>query len=1048
MSQTRFAPAATTEQDATPVPLDVSQQAVIELPRGEHRAVSGAPGSGKTTTLVELVAHRVLDGGVSPNSVLALAPSRLAATRLRDRLALRLAVPTDGPLARTLNSAAFQISQRAAGDSSEPVRLLTGAEQDHIIAEMLDGHITDGTGPRWPEALSEDVRQLQGFRTELRELMMRCIESGVDAGRLHRLAAQHSRPEWAAAANFIDEYGEVVDSYASTYRDSSELIAEAIALVRDGIDLAGLSLVVVDDVQEFGPGLFRLLGALASRGVEVAVFGDPDVAVSTFRGSVVGALSNLSEHLGARVAQLALQTVHRGGPAIRGLVSEITARVGAAGGVEHRRAQARSEHDAPQPVVCIEASSPAAEYRQIARVLREHHLLGGLAWSRMAVIVRSGALVPAVSKALALAEVPTAIPTGATNIRDAYASRQLLDAAALAVGFVEPTTELVESLATGPICGLDTVSLRRLKRALRHEDIAGGGTSTPGELIVEAFSHPNGFESIDSASARRAGRFARSLDEAGTLAQSGGSIEEVLWTLWSSSGLAESWGQAALGTGLPADEANRHLDAVMALFTAAKRFVERYPQDPPSSFLDDVFSADVPEDSLTPQSAGDAVWVGTPNSIVGADVDVVVAAHLQDGAWPNPQIRGSLVHPQLLSAVLAGLPIDSLDARADVLADELRMFALTVSRASTQVVVSATVNEDELPSVFFRFPRIEAAPRRDPAEGAHPFTLRGLTGRLRRSAVHGKTERERADAATALARLALHEVDGADPDDWYGMRELSTTEPLVDLSDPDAHVHVSPSKLETFEKSPLVWFVDSMAQTPSGVIAGIGTVIHGAMENAGVLPIDEQTDERLSSAALWADVEARWKELAFDAPWIGAAQKRRAQQLVAALSEYLLDAKRAGNAVISAEGRFSLDIGQVRLTGIIDRVERQPDGRIVIIDLKTGKTIPRDADIVTHAQLSAYQLALERGAIEGVAEGAPSGGAALLFVSSGVRGKSYRLKMQDAASDDAREEFEERLTEAGRGMASNVFPGAVDLNEHDPASGFTYRIHLIAGVSE
>src|SRR5699024_3707898 len=123
--------------------LDVAQRAVVEAPDGMHVAVTGAPGTGKTTTLVELLANRVQNRGYDPDAVLALVPSRLAANRLRDRLALRIGLPTSGPLARTVNSAAFQIVQSATPTGTEQVRLLTGAEQDHILAEILAGHVLD-----------------------------------------------------------------------------------------------------------------------------------------------------------------------------------------------------------------------------------------------------------------------------------------------------------------------------------------------------------------------------------------------------------------------------------------------------------------------------------------------------------------------------------------------------------------------------------------------------------------------------------------------------------------------------------------------------------------------------------------------------------------------------------------------------------------------------------------------------------------------------------------------------------------------------------------
>jgi putative RecB family exonuclease len=59
------------------------------------------------------------------------------------------------------------------------------------------------------------------------------------------------------------------------------------------------------------------------------------------------------------------------------------------------------------------------------------------------------------------------------------------------------------------------------------------------------------------------------------------------------------------------------------------------------------------------------------------------------------------------------------------------------------------------------------------------------------------------------------------------------------------------------------------------------------------------------------------------------------------------------------EYNFSLEVDGVPVTGKVDRVDRLDDGRIAILDYKTGKSIPAsrvDADF----QLTMYQLACER----------------------------------------------------------------------------------------
>ena len=131
-----------------------SQRVVTALAADASAAGLGAPGTGTTTTLIEVVADRVLVRGWGADAVLALTTSRATATRLRDAIALRLGVPTTGPMARSVNSLAFEIVRDAARTAGAlPPRLVSGAEQDVELASLIEGHLEEGAGPRWPEHL-------------------------------------------------------------------------------------------------------------------------------------------------------------------------------------------------------------------------------------------------------------------------------------------------------------------------------------------------------------------------------------------------------------------------------------------------------------------------------------------------------------------------------------------------------------------------------------------------------------------------------------------------------------------------------------------------------------------------------------------------------------------------------------------------------------------------------------------------------------------------------------------------------------------------------
>ncbi|HWH97800.1 MAG TPA: ATP-dependent DNA helicase, partial [Pseudolysinimonas sp.] len=1031
--------------------LDASQLAVVGLPDRASAAVMGAPGSGKTTTIIELVADRVLNRGWDPRSVLVLTSARASATRLRDQIAVRLGVPTDGPLARTAASLAYEIvgvSARAAGTT--PPRLVTGAEQDADLAALLEGHIDARTGPAWPDPLTPEVRRTTRFRSELRDLFSRATEQGVDPGRLRELGRATGRPEWVAAGDFFDEYLDVIASARPEQRDPAELARLAIATIdgaggpgargevsAGGERVAGLRLVIIDDLPEATEATLALLAALARRGIPVIAFGDPDVAVNAFRGGEPDALGRLASVLGIRdIPTLVLDRAHRPNTVLRDFTGAVTERIGTAAAGGQRRAVAERPATDRPPLARIEAPTAARTAALIARALREEHVLHGVPWSRLAVVVRSGAAVPTLARSLALAEVPTRTGGGGLALREDAAARALLAVVETGTGRLELTADLAGELLTGPFGGLDPIGLRRLKIALRTEEALAAGSRADGmrpsgELLVEALAAPGRFATIDAPVARTAERLAATLDALRT-ADPTATAEELLWLAWDRSRLAGPWRTQALGSGVAAAEANRDLDGIVGLFAAAKRFAERRPDVAASEFFAELRDSDVSEDLIVPTRNADAVLVTTPSGAVGLEFDTVVVAGLQDGAWPNRRPRGTLLAPQALARAASG-DDGVLDERRLVLDDELRMFALAVSRARDRVLLAAVVNDDESRSAL-----VDLLPPDTPllAEGS-PLTLRGTTGRLRRLLTsRGVDVRTRTAAASSLAHLAELGVPGANPDDWHGLLAPSSEAPLFD----GLQVPVSPSRLERFEESPLDWFLETIGGSSSTTLMDVGTILHWAMETA----------ESPDADAVWRQVEKRWGELLFESPWLAEHHRRSARVLADGIAAYLGDVATNGVVAAGAELSFEFEIDRALLRGKTDRVERARDGSVMIVDLKTGSPVTNQAKVDATAQLGAYQLAYREGLFDDVladlGEHRP-GGAKLLYVKSGVDGKRYREGVQAPLGEEGLEAFRERIRQVAIGMAAASFEGVLEVGGYGLGAVPELRLHRVGAVS-
>ena len=667
----------------------------------------------------------------------------------------------------------------------------------------------------------------------------------------------------------------------------------------------------------------------------------------------------------------------------------------------------------------------------IARVLRDEHVVEGVPWGRLAVIVRSGAMVPALARSLALAEVPTRTSGSGLALRDDAAARALLDVVETGIGRLDLTADRAAELLTGPFGGLDPIGLRRLRIALRTEEALAGTSRPSGELLVEALAAPGRFSTIDAPVARTAERLVGTLDAVRT-AGSTATAEDLLWLAWERSRLAGPWRALALGAGVAAAEANRDLDGIVGLFAAAKRFAERRPDVAASEFFAELRATSVAEDLIVPTRTDDAVLVTTPSGAVGLEFDTVVVAGLQDGAWPNRRPRGTLLSPQTLARAAAG-DDGVLDERRLVLDDELRMFALAVSRARDRVLLAAVVNDDESPSVL-----IDLMPPGVPvlAEGS-PLTLRGTVGRLRRLLTsRGVDARSRTAAASSLAHLAEIGVPGASPDEWHGLRSLSSDAPLFE----GVQVPVSPSRLERFEESPLDWFLETIGGSSSTTLMDVGTILHWAMETA----------ESPDAAAVWERVEKRWSELLFESPWLAEHHRRGARVLADGIAAYLGDFATDGGTVVGAEKKFELEVDRAPVRGTIDRVERAADGSVVIVDLKTGTPVTSQAKIDATAQLGAYQLAYRAGLFDDVladlGEHRP-GGAKLLFVKSGVGGKKYREGVQAPLGDEGLEAFRERIRQVAIGMAAASFEGVLEVGGYGLGAVPELRLHRVGAVS-
>ena len=632
------------------------------------------------------------------------------------------------------------------------------------------------------------------------------------------------------------------------------------------------------------------------------------------------------------------------------------------------------------------------------------------------------------------------------------------------------------TLLTSRLGGASSMDVRRLRQQLRSIELQSGGHRPSDDLLLGALLHP---ETLPEEGVGRAVHRIAAVLSAGrkALARPESTSTEVLWALWEASGLEKTWVAQSRGAGPDADAAHRNLDAMIGLFEAADRFDEQMRGAGAEQFLDFIDAQDLPMDTLAARGVRqDAVEILTPALAAGQSWRTVYVCGLQEGTWPNTTVRGSLLStgdlvdicdarmrrpaPANPDAQAEGQQVPPARIRSypervrDTRHDELRMFAVAATRASTRLVLTAVRNEDEAPGEFFDFVVPTDAENDSPevpiTRVRRPATLRSLVAELRRTlvedaltamsaedaelknaagspgleahvpdasapeapdtaedaqnpeaALNPEAAAFRFDAASrTLARLARVQAPGASPEQWWGLLPLSSTEPFFARPAQESPengadegrrtIALSPSRLETIHNSPLDWLVSAArAEAQTDLSRSLGTLVHAIAEEypTGTLEqLQTALEERIGSLGVPArredESEEEYRERV---PWEAYALYERAKRMILRLSYYYrLHMGDAGWQNLGVEGSFAVrvpvpfdpqgEVGELDalLTGRVDRLEEAPekDGtrRFVIVDLKTGKSKPDGAAVANHPQLAAYQIAVEAGAGEQLAE--------------------------------------------------------------------------------
>ena len=737
--------------------LDEDQQQMVDHAGGPLLVLAG-PGTGKTTTLVEAIVDRVETRGADPSQVLALTFSRKAAEQLRDRVTARLGRTTGSAICSTIHSFAYGLIRRYAPRElyRAPLRLLSAPEQDVVVRELLQRH---AEAVAWPPELDRAL-ETRGFAREVQMVLARAREKGMESGDLVRLGESEGKPEFVAAGLFLADYLTNLDDQSAT--DYADLIRRAVIEATAHRDELRRQFrhVFVDEYQDTDPGQVALLRAIAGDGGDLTVVGDPHQSIYGFRGAEVRGILEFPTDFpaadGSPAPVVSLHTTRRFGPRLLVATQRVAGRLGLPGAIDPAARDAflspvAAEGGDDGLVTVRTFDTERAEAEHLADLLRRAHLEDGVAWDRMAVLVRSGrASIPSLRRALGAAGVPVEVARDDLPLVQDPSVLPLLGALRAAVNIDNDDDESAdyvdharaESLLLGPLGGLDAGDVRRLSRLLRtrEKDAAHAESRLPltsKELIRLGVLRDGFLDEIAGPEASAARALHTLIRATSDGLAAGGTAEDALWALWSGTDWPGRLRRSVELGGGGARRAHRDLDSVIALFDVAAREAEKRDVAAVSGaagvrdFLSRLVAQQIPADTLAEQGVrGTAVRLLTAHRSKGLEWDLVVVAHVQQEGWPDLRRRSTMLKADQIGR---GELLPPTTTR-ELLQEERRLFYVACTRSRSRLFVTAVASAEddgEQPSRFLAelgvtIEKVEGRPLR-------PLSLAGLVSELRRT---------------------------------------------------------------------------------------------------------------------------------------------------------------------------------------------------------------------------------------------------------------------------------------------------------------------------
>jgi DNA helicase-2/ATP-dependent DNA helicase PcrA len=927
---------------------------------GGIQLVLAGPGSGKTRVITEKILHLVASG-VSPDNILALTFSDKAASEMLERLEGR--VDTSHLFVGTFHAFCLELLQDNVLDSgisfhggiiSRANQLVWGLKNiDSFGFEYIE------VGNNAAGVIESIIDGISAFRDEL-----------ITPGELSAyLSGKKTAEVPEAERSYLDKLADLLKVYyayekykrSANLLDYDDMIHEAVVLLSKKPLILNrykkqYTHVLVDEFQDTNYAQAQLVRLLA--GDNVCVVGDDDQTIYRFRGAYLTNFRDFREQYGT-CKEILLSHNYRNSQTILTLALELMKHA------PNRQEKTLLTQNPPgDPVIVAECENEAAE---VAFVLGEiERLLGTTVPGKdraftpgdFAIICRRRAEGVKYYRALKTLGTPVEF-VGEVEF---FSARIIRDLLAYLNVLANPLVAGISLARIMKMAGIVEPSIQKINTAAREVARATPGNDGVYESMLRSAEIVPGDATVVS---EITGLVAKILEEKDKT-----TLHELVYNLVMRD---TNLYQRAL-----ADEERQDPLLLKTLLKIIEQYEDIAPGSAIGEFLDyckllSDFSVEVDE-----QENKDAVRVLTAHKSKGKEFPVVFVTDMAYQRFPlRYQSKPFYVPNDLSKGLKTGDEEKKLFEQ-----EERRLCYVAMTRAEQNLFFTRARrygdNKNETrPSQFLiemRYAsnplirRIDVAAPKAIDEAAASTPLEELVRETReqaKAAIDQGLHKTALQRLIELAKLRLI-ADGGDPASFDAGTFFSYVEPDFRLSElvqgkslpliGTSHTF-SASALNIFNDCPLRYKFQHVLLVPSSprTYFSLGSAVHGVVEQ---LSRDNINGIPFSKERALALLDAGWDSSAYPNRTQGAEDRKKAEVL---LDTFLDWQAKNTNTILAAEQRFRFRLGDRTVTGYIDRIERQPDGGLVVIDFKTGAKPGNitKAGIREDIQMNVYCMAVQ-----------------------------------------------------------------------------------------